>query len=98
MAEFNKFSLYSMGYEAVKKAEKDEIDLHIEYLNKENSYEEARTYLMEHFGEIEHDKWVEFPEISKTCYLLVTDERVEFCAQKNHQDYYGKGWLKHKEK
>ena len=97
MAEFNKFSLYSMGYEAVKKVEKDEIDLHIEHLNKENLYEEAKAYIVSHFGEFDKDKWVEFPEINKTCYLLVTDERVEFCAQKNHQDYYGKGWLKHKE-
>ena len=97
MTEFNKFSLYSMGYEAVKKVEKDVIDLHIEHLNKENCYDEAKAYIMEHFGEVEQGKWVEFPELNKTCYLVVTNEKVEFCAQKNHQDYYGKGWLKHKE-
>ena len=96
MAEFNKFSMYSLGYETIRKIEKDEIDKHIDFLTEENSYEEAKSYLIEHFGEFENDKWIEFPEINKTCYLLITNDRVEFCAQKNHKDYYGKGWLNSK--
>lgn len=97
MAEFNKFNMYSLGYDSIKKSEKDEIDKHIDFLNNENGYNEVKAYLVEHFGNFENDKWFEFPEINKTCYLLITKDRLEFCAQKNHKDYYGKGWLKIKE-
>ena len=97
MTEFNKFNLYSLGYENIKKPEKDEIDKHIEYLTEENNYDNAKKYLIEHFGAFDNEKWFEFPNLDKSCYLLINEERVEFCAQKNHKQYYGKGWLKIKE-
>ena len=37
MAELNKYGMYQMGYEVFKEREKDEIDKHIDFLNKENS-------------------------------------------------------------
>lgn len=97
MAEFNKFNLYSMGFEAATIKKVDEIDKHIDFLKFQDDYDEVRSYLVEHFGNIENDKWFEYPELGKSLYLVISDEKLEFCAQKNHKDYYGKGWRKIKE-
>ena len=97
MSEFNKFSLYSLNYESFQRKEKDQVDKHIEFLNKEDDFEKVQSYLQEHFGDFNNGKWFEFEDIHKSCYLLVKDGKIEFCAQKNHQDYFGKGWIKIKE-
>ena len=94
MVELNKYGMYQMGYEVFKEREKDEIDKHIEFLNKENSLEMVRCYIVEHFGTFEGGKWFEFPDLEKDVYIVLTEEKIEFCAEKRHKQYYGKGWLK----
>ncbi|MBQ7763731.1 hypothetical protein IJ384_00030 [bacterium] len=95
MAEFNKFSMYSLVNGATEMPKQDELDKHIDFLKGENDYDEVRNYLLEHFGDVpDESKWVDFPELNKQCYLVVSSERVEFCVEKNHKQYYGKGWLK----
>ena len=94
MSEFNKFSLYSMNYGATLEKEKDQVDKHIEFLKLEDDYEKVQAYLQDHFGDLSNEKWVEFEDIHKSCYLSAKDCKIEFCAQKNHRDYFGKGWIK----
>lgn len=94
MSEFNKFSLYSLNYESSQIREKDHVDKHIEFLKLEDDYEKVQAYLQEHFGIFEDEKWFDYDDIHKSCYLLFQDGKIEFCAQKNHKDYFGKGWLK----
>ena len=96
MSELNKFSLYSLSYKGYQNTKKDHIDRHIEFLKLEDDYEKVQSYLVEHFGDFSNGKWFEFEDIHKSCYLLAQDEKIEFCAQKNHRDYFGKGWLKTK--
>ena len=45
MAEFNKFNLYSMGFEAATIKKVDEIDKHIDFLKFQDDYDEVRSYL-----------------------------------------------------
>ena len=78
----------------MKPREVDEVDKHVDFLKNENDYEKVQSYLREHFGTFENDKWFEFDDIHKTCYLLFDGDKIEFCAQKNHQDYFSKGWIK----
>ena len=95
MAEFNRFSLYSLGYGTMETPKQDVLDKHIDFLKGINDYDEVRNYILEHFGDVKDESmWVDFPELNKQCYLVVSDERVEFCVEKNHKQYYGKGWLK----
>jgi len=97
MAELNKYGLYQMGYEVFKEVEKDIIDKHIDFLQKENDIKKVREYIIANFGEFENDKWFDFPELEKDCYIFLSSEKIEFCAQKFHKQYFGKGWKKIKE-
>lgn len=94
MAEFNKYSFYSLGYETANAVSKDKLDKHIDFLKGEDNYDDVRAYLIEHFEEAENGKWFEYPELNKQCYLVVSENKIEFCVEKNHKQYYGKGWLK----
>ena len=94
MSEFNRFSLYSLTQNSSPVVSKDFLDKHIDYLKNEDNYDEVRDYLMKYFEEAEDGKWFEYPELNKQCYLILSDNRIEFCVEKNHKQYYGKGWLK----
>lgn len=95
MVELNKYGFYSLNCGILKEQETDKVDKCIDFLKLEDDYEKVQSYLREHFGTFESDdKWFEFEDINKTCYLSVKDNKIEFCAQKNHKDYFGKGWIK----
>lgn len=72
----------------------DEVDIHIQFLKTCDEYDEVKEYLLEHFGDINGERWVDFTQYNKECYLKMEDNRIEFCSLKNHKQYYGKGWLK----
>ena len=97
MSEFNKFSLYTLNYGSAQLREKDEVEMHIEFLRDCDEYEEVKSYLQNHFGEIDGERWVDFKSCHKECYLKVDDTKIEFCSLKNHKQYYGKGWIKIKD-
>lgn len=94
MAEFNKFNLYSYNCGNINIRQKDEVDKHIEFFDSCNDYAEVKDYILEHFGDINEEKWINFDSCQKECYFKFNDERIEFCSLKNHKQYYGKGWLK----
>lgn len=97
MTEFNKFSMYSRGFETLTGSEVDTIDRHIDFLKQKDNYDEVKKYLSANFGYFEGGKWFEYPDLHKSLYIFMDDNKLEFCAQKNHKDYYGKGWIKYKE-
>ena len=43
-----------------------------------NVYEDIKTYLTEHFGDFNGEKWVKYPELRKELFLRLDDDRIEF--------------------
>lgn len=93
MATLNQYSLYSYN-NGGNILQKDEVDKHIEFFKDCNDYEKVKSYILEHFGEVNGEQWINYDNYNKECYLKFNDERIEFCSLKNHEQYYGKGWLK----
>lgn len=96
MSEFSKFDIYSLNTQMFKSSVKDDVDIYVDFLSQEDDFEAVKSYLLEHFENVDNN-WFEYDKINKTCYVSIKEDRIEFCAQKNHQDYFGKGWLKVKE-
>ena len=94
MATLNQYNLYAYNMNAMNFPQKDEVDKHIDFFKTCDDFSEVRDYVLEHFGEIDNEKWVDFAEYHKECYLKFNDECIEFCSLRNHKQYYGKGWLK----
>lgn len=94
MATLNYGNLYAASCSGTQFSKLDDVDVHIQFLKTCDEYDEVKEYLMEHFGDINGERWIDFAEYNKECYLKMEDNRIEFCSLKNHKQYYGKGWLK----
>lgn len=95
MAEINPYDLMYKNQLTSTPKEKDIIDKHIEFLNSCNYLHEAKDYIMNNFT-LSEDGYIQFPELNKEVYIHIDDAKVEFCALKNHKQYFGKGWLPRK--
>ena len=90
--QFNQFNLYSMNAGGFNTAQTDFVDSCMQELRTMNEYDEVKNYLTDKFGELDGEKWLEYPELKKSVYIVVDNEKVEFCALKNERQYFGKGW------
>lgn len=97
MTQLNKYGLYNIGNEQSFEKKTDIIDEYIKFFEDCNSFNEVRDYISSSFGSFEGDKWIEYPDLNKKLYILVQEDRLEFCALKNDIQYYGKGWIIRKE-
>ena len=70
----------------------DEVDNYINQIKDFEEYNENKDFIREHFGNIHGEKQQEYKDLGKQIYLLVEDDRIEFCAIKNNFQYFGKGW------
>ena len=93
MALLNNYNLYAYNLNN-SLSTTDEVEKHIEFLKGCDDYEEVKSYLEKHFGEIDGEQWVDFEKCHKECYLNFEDGKIEFCSLKNNKQYYGKGWIK----
>ena len=91
MSLLNQFSIYSMAH--TQERVKDVVDTYLDELNSFKRYEDVKKYLDEKFGDIDHEKLIEYDDINKQIHIVVDDKRIEICAGKNWSQYYGKGWL-----
>ena len=94
MALLNNSNFYAYSYGNGLTSKKDEVDTYIDFLKGCNDYDEVKNYLIEHFGETSGQRFINFDECNKTCYINFEDNKIEFCSLKNHKQYYGKGWMK----
>ena len=90
--EYNKYNLYSMNFESSNLSQKDEVDACIQDISDMNVYEDLRAYLVEHFGDFNGEKWVDYPKLHKHVFLRLEEDKIEICVLKNEQQYFGKGW------
>ena len=87
--EFNQYNLYAMNADITKT---DKVDNYKKDLMLIHEYDEAKNFIIKHFGSVEGAKWVDYPELDKKVYIFLNDEKVEFCALKDKKQYWGKGW------
>ena len=92
MAEFNKYSMYGLGFQGAEMSQKDKVDRMVDEIIDMNMYNEVKDFVKENFGDIQGGKWFEYPELNKSVYVLNESEKIEICMLKNHKQYYGKGW------
>ena len=90
--QFNKYNRYSLNYDINSMSKIDEVDSCIQDVRNMNIYEDIRSYLTERFGEFSGDKWVDFPDLHKELFLRIEDDKIEVCALKNNNQYFGQGW------
>ena len=93
MASINQFSLYSMNGNLNTEQKEDQVDVYIRELTQINDYNEVMNYVQEKFGDISGNKMFEYPEIKKQINVFTEKNRVEICAAKEYQQYWGKGWF-----
>ena len=95
MAQLNPYDLMYRRQTETQPKEKDEIDKHIDFFNSCDGLKDAKEYILEHF-ELSANGWISYPELNKELYIIIEENKVEFCALKNHTQYYGKGWIARK--
>lgn len=95
MVQINPYDLMYKQQNETQPKKQDKIDKHIEFLNGCDNLEEAKEYILANI-ELSENGWVNFPELNKDLYIVIEDNKVEFCALKNKEQYYGKGWLARK--
>ena len=88
---FNPYNIYSINA-GIKTEVRDQIDTCINEIKDFCEYDEIKNYLEENFGNIQGEKWIHYEELHKNLYLRVESDRIEVCALKNEQQYFGKGW------
>ena len=89
----NQYDLYSYNMGMNDNFPKtDEVDGYINQIKNFEEYSEIKDFINEHFGDIHGEKWQEYDDLGKRIFMLVEDDRIEFCALKNNVQYFGKGW------
>lgn len=91
--QFNKYNMYSYNAGMAQVQRLDEVDICKQDLLRMTEYEDVKNFLTRKFGEFEGQKWVEYPDLNKHVYLYIDDKKVEFCALKNEEQYFGRGWV-----
>ena len=90
--QFNQYSLYSLNFQNNISNHMDEVDVCIQEVRDMTLYEDIKSYLTEHFGNFSGEKWVEYPELHKDLFLRLDKDKIEVCALKNDNQYFGRGW------
>ena len=93
MAEFNKFSVYGQCYGIANIVQKDKVDRMVDDIVDMYIYEDVKSFVKEHFGDVEGVEWFDYPELNKKVYVKNEDKVVEICMLKGNKQYYGKGWI-----
>ena len=95
--EFNQFNMYAYNAEVSKAQKIDEVDECRHELLRMTEYDDVKNFLQRKFGEFKGEKWVTYQELNKLVYLYNDEEKVEFCAIKDGEQYWGRGWRLEKE-
>ena len=72
--------------------QEDKVDKYVRELREIQEYDKVKEFLEEHFGKLENEKEVDFPELKKNLYFQTDDEKVEIWVYKNDKQYFSKGW------
>lgn len=92
MTEFNKYSMYGLGYQGADMTQKDKVDRMVDEIININMYDEIQDFIKKNFGDVDGSKWFEYQELKKSVYVLNEEDKIEICMLKNNKQYYGKGW------
>ena len=92
MTEFNKYSMYGLGFQGAGMSQKDKVDRMVDEIIDIDAYNEVQDFIKKNFGDVEGEKWFEYPEFKKLVYVLNEEDKIEICMLKNNEQYYGKGW------
>ena len=86
------FRLYSMNAGMAVRPLQDIVDGYMQELIDIDEFDSVKDFVSDKFGDINGEKWLDYPDLHKEVYLLVEDCKIEFCALKNEKQYFGKGW------
>lgn len=92
--KFDSYSLYAMNVGDFKMDEVDDIVRNIKLIN---SYDEVLNFINLHFGNIEKERCVEYPDSNKQIAIVLKQDAVEFFAAHKRKQYFSKGWRKNTE-
>ena len=92
MTAFNSYTMYSANVQAKPINTEDKVDKYIDELRTMSEYDDVKSFVETNFGDVNGEKLYDYPELKKQIYILVDDDKIEFCAAKNKQQYFGKGW------
>ena len=98
MAQLNQYSLYTQILSNQLEDKKDEIDTMIDEIRNIMLYEDAKIWFSEHFGDMQGENWLEYPEMDKKIYTRNNDERIEICMLFKNKQYFGRGWKNYPQK
>ena len=90
--DFNQYNMYSYNAGLNSTQVLDEVDTCKLDLMRMTEYGDVKNYLTNKFGEVQGEKWIEFPELKKHIYINIDDEKCEFCTLKDREQYFGRGW------
>ena len=91
--EFNQYNLYAMYASGKNDMPKtDEVDAFVKSVRVIEDYDDIKNAIIEKFGNFKGEKWVDYPNLQKRLYLLIENDRIEVCAIKNDNQYFGQGW------
>ena len=93
MAEFNKYALYTMGGMVNNMPKEDTVDKCVNELRRLDEYDDVLKFVTEHFGDINGDKMIEYPDINKQIYVVVDEKKIEVHAAKNMTQFFGNSWI-----
>ena len=89
--QYNAYDIYSVQNKLIS-ASLDEVDTLVKGVQFTKGYDELKTYLEEHFDSFAGEKWVDYDDLNKSVYMKIEENNIEFCALKNDEQYYGKGF------
>lgn len=93
MAELDMYNLYSMGGNYNVAPKTDEVDGYIKELVSIDDYDEVADFVQSHFGQINGERLIEYPDINKQINIHSEKNKIEICVAKDRKQYWGKGWL-----
>lgn len=89
MAELSKYSNYAVNA-GINKI--DDVDLCIREMHCMKDYDKVKEYIDYKWGAFEGSKEFQYPELSKSINLNISENRIEFRVYKDSNQYHGEYW------